>query len=160
MLRIRRMIESDCKYLINFNEGTDEEYLIQWSGGKAYQYPIALEQIINRLQTLPNIIFFTIMKEDEIVGFAELSVRDEKDKIGLISRFILGKQYQGKGIGTEALKYIIDYALLEMKMSKMFLYVYEDNISAIKCYEKAGFLTTNRYEDERNVHEMMWNKSI
>lgn len=154
------MIASDCKYLINFNEGTDKNYLIQWSGGKAYQYPITVEQIINRLETLPNVIFFTIIKEDKIVGFAELSVRDEKDKKGLISRFILGKQYQGKGIGAEALKYMIDYALLEMKMAKVSLLVYEDNISAIKCYEKAGFLTTNRYEDERNVREMMWNKSI
>ena len=158
MLMIRRMIVSDCKHLINFNEGTDKNYLIQWSGGKAYQYPITVEQIINRLETLPNVIFFTIMKEDKIAGFAELSVCDEKDKIGLISRFILGKQYQGKGIGSEALKYMIDYVLLEIKMDKVSLLVFEDNISAIKCYEKAGFLTTNRYEGERNMRVMMWNK--
>lgn len=160
MLQIRKMIETDCKYLETFNEETDEKYLIQWSGGKVYQYPITVEQIANRLYELTNIIFFTIIKEKDIVGFAELSVCDEKDKIGLVSRFILGKQYQGRGFGTESLKYIVEYAISEIGMTKVALRVYEDNTAAIKCYKKAGFIITKRYEYGSIVYEMIWDKRL
>ena len=47
------------------------------------------------------------------------------------------KEYQGKGIGTELMIYTRDY-VKNIGCKEMFLVTNKSNISACKCYEKAG----------------------
>jgi ribosomal-protein-alanine N-acetyltransferase len=47
----------------------------------------------------------------------------------------------GKGFAKEASIKIIDYCFKEIKLSKITLGVVEDNIAAVKLYEKIGFIT-------------------
>ena len=48
-------------------------------------------------------------------------------------------EYQGEGYGTEAIKLLIKYAFEELNVHRVELDVAEDNIRAIKCYQKCGF---------------------
>ena len=54
--------------------------------------------------------------------------------------FIGDDAYTGKGIGTEAARLIIDYGFMELGMNKIFLRVLAENVSAIRSYEKSGFV--------------------
>lgn len=47
---------------------------------------------------------------------------------------------RGKGYGTAAAKLMIRYCFEELKLHRLFLRVYADNIQAIRSYEKAGFI--------------------
>ena len=52
----------------------------------------------------------------------------------------IGKaEYQGKGLGLEAINLIVQYAFNVLKLKRVSLKVYEYNKNAIKCYLKAGF---------------------
>lgn len=53
--------------------------------------------------------------------------------------FIGEEQAQGKGIGTEAAHLMLDIAFEKLKLHKVYLRVFEENIAAWKSYEKAGF---------------------
>ena len=55
---------------------------------------------------------------------------------------------QGKGIGIEATKQILQIAFEELKLERVYLNVLSDNTHAIKMYEKAGFV----YEGEFRHH--------
>ncbi len=53
--------------------------------------------------------------------------------------FIGAKEARGKGYGTAAAKLMIQYCFQELRLHRLFLRVYADNIPAIRSYEKAGF---------------------
>lgn len=45
----------------------------------------------------------------------------------------------GKGIGTEAARLVVNYGFKRLNAHRIWLGVNEDNVGAIKCYEKVGF---------------------
>lgn len=75
----------------------------------------------------------------------------DKDPIGLTyfrnitsidcdwGMYIYDTASRGLGIGQKALSWSIDYARDKLKVNKIKLEVKNDNIAAIKCYEKLGF---------------------
>lgn len=66
----------------------------------------------------------------------------------------------GKGYGTQAAKQMLDYGFETLGLQKIFLRLLEDNIKALKSYEKAGFqLIENRRETvtlEQGVREILF----
>ncbi len=53
--------------------------------------------------------------------------------------FIGEASARGKGYGTAAARLMIRYCFEELKLHRLFLRVYAENIQAIRSYEKAGF---------------------
>lgn len=64
---------------------------------------------------------------------------DNKHHKGEYGIFIGEEEARGKGAGTQAAKLMIQYAFEELKLHRLFLRVFADNLSAVKSYEKAGF---------------------
>lgn len=54
--------------------------------------------------------------------------------------FIGAVDARGKGYGTAAAKLMIRYSFEELKLHRLFLRVYAENLQAIRSYEKAGFV--------------------
>ena len=69
-----------------------------------------------------------IHKIDHAAGSCELGI------------FIGEKGYWNKGYGSEAVDLIKDYVFYILKISKIYLNVYEYNNRAIKVYNKCGFV--------------------
>jgi RimJ/RimL family protein N-acetyltransferase len=53
---------------------------------------------------------------------------------------IFDPAYQGAGVGTYAVRSLCDAAFGELRVSRVELGVYPDNVPAIKCYERCGFV--------------------
>ncbi|KAF7186507.1 putative N-acetyltransferase p20 [Pseudocercospora fuligena] len=58
------------------------------------------------------------------------------------------REYQGRGFGKEAVKWLLDWGFRRAGLHKISLTVYEYNSSAIKLYEKLGFVREARLRDE------------
>lgn len=60
---------------------------------------------------------------------------------------------RGKGIGTKMIKAAVTLAFNELDVERVYAEIYEDNISSIRCHEKAGFILTDRFVDDtgRNI---------
>ena len=46
----------------------------------------------------------------------------------------------GQGVGTIATSLILSYASKNLRLKEVYLYVHPDNLSAIRVYEKCGFI--------------------
>ena len=69
----------------------------------------------------------SLRKINKVKGQAELQIR-----IG--ERF-----YIGKGYGSEAIRLLVNYGFNKLALNEIYLYVFENNLRALKAYEKNNF---------------------
>jgi RimJ/RimL family protein N-acetyltransferase len=62
-------------------------------------------------------------------------------------RILLGPGGQGRGLGTEATRLLLDYAFAHLPLHRIELEVYAFNPRAQRAYEKAGFVVEGRLRD-------------
>lgn len=60
--------------------------------------------------------------------------------------FIGQKEYHNRGIGTLATKQVLDYALQQLGLQQVYLFVRPAHTAAIKVYQKCGFMITEKNE--------------
>lgn len=104
--------------------------------------------------------FFTIKENGHLIGFVELnenspSTVNENYKLE-IDKIYIQNNFCGKNIGSEIINFLCDY-YKNSEFSEMWLTVYENNIRAIKFYEKNNFEEIGEYffqlenESHRNL---------
>ena len=104
------------------------------------------ENLINFINN-KNAYGFIAKNEKQIVGFAYgyTLVRPDGRVDFYLHSIDIMKEYQGNGYGTGLMNFIKKY-VKEIGCRKMFLITNKSNISACKCYEKAGGI--NNADDE------------
>lgn len=90
---------------------------------------------------------FIAKLNNKIVGFAfgYILLKPDGRKIFYLDTIDIMPEYQGKGYGTGLISFARDYAK-SIECNKMYLITNKSNISACKCYEKAG--GRNKADDE------------
>ena len=90
---------------------------------------------------------FIAKTNNKIVGFAfgYILLYPDGRKVFYLHAIDVMPEYQGKGYGTGLISFARDYAKT-IKCYKMYLITNRSNISACKCYEKAGGI--NKANDE------------
>ena len=78
-------------------------------------------------------------------GIHQLSEENQNCFIGIM---IGNKNYWDKGYGTDVIKTLLKYCFTKLKMHKVMLTVFTDNIRAQKCYRKAGFKTLTTFKEQ------------
>ncbi|MDI3517612.1 MAG: diamine N-acetyltransferase [Thermotogota bacterium] len=58
------------------------------------------------------------------------------------------KAYRGKGIAKKSSTLLINYVFNNLPVRKIYLYVFEDNVDAIKLYERLGFEVEGIFKEE------------
>ena len=96
-----------------------------------------LQNMVKTGKTAQFIIYSRTLKKD--VGSVFLRDIDHDNRKAEYGIFIGEDDARGQGIGTAAAELIIKYGFEELKLHKIFLRVFADNMRAIKSYEKAGF---------------------
>lgn len=141
MIRIEPFEADDFNRLIAWIES--EEALIQFAG-PLFTFPLTAWQLDSYLLDPDRKPFKVIsLNETKVIGHAELHFAD--DNIVKLCRILIGdKNYRGKGYCVQIVNELLKFAFNISTVRKADLNVYDWNISAIKCYEKAGFVKNKK----------------
>jgi len=142
----KKLIGKKC-YLSPMNMDDAEKYTAWLNDMEILKYfslypnIISLEnekEILTKLSKEHN-YSIVVPETNELIGscgFVEIDHINQTSEIGI---FIGNKNFWNRGYGTEALSLLMDYGFKALNLHNIMLRVYENNIGAIKCYEKAGF---------------------
>ena len=105
----------------------------------------------------PNSKYFVYKQNNEIVGFAGISIiLDTAD----ITNIVVKKDFRNKGIGNALLNYLIEFCKSK-NLSKINLEVSSNNNIAINLYKKFGFKQVgNRKNYYQNSDGLLFTKTI
>ena len=88
------------------------------------------------------------IEEDGVaVGVALVKDMDEEPACYDLQQFMIDRRYQGRGIGTAALRLILSELEAERKYDCVEVCVKKDDAAALHMYEKAGFEDTGYIDD-------------
>jgi RimJ/RimL family protein N-acetyltransferase len=116
---------------------TGPEMLFQFAGTE-FLYPITQSQVTAYRAKHPDRNFYIGYTPDlNPFAFGEIIPQDNNPRVG---RLLIGDpDMRGKGLGVYFLKLLIGECKKSYAADRVDLYVWEKNMRAIKCYEKAGF---------------------
>lgn len=113
-------------FLVNHGMESTEKYLNSKTASTSME---ELNYIISDKETLSYLGQIDIMNIDWIT------------RIGTLGIVIANEQHLNRGIGSEAIKLLLDYAFKRANLHKIELEVHEFNERAIACYKKCGFVS-------------------
>lgn len=102
------------------------------------------EVLLNTFLEEKNSFGYVAKEDDIIVGFAYgyVLVRPDGLRDFYLHAIDIMENYQKHGYGTELMKYIYAHSK-NIGCRKMFLITNKSNVSACRCYEKAGGISTS-----------------
>ena len=157
MIRLRPYKSCDSKVIEKWIQ--DKEVFMKWGGDRFGEFPVTA-QMIDEKYTRNN---GDCIEEDNFYPWVALD--DENHVVGhFIMRYLNGDNKQlrfgwvivddsrrGKGYGTEMLQKGLKYAFDILGVNTVTIGVFENNVSAHKCYQKVGFA------DKKIVSAEPWN---
>ncbi|MFS0777067.1 GNAT family protein [Neobacillus sp. 3P2-tot-E-2] len=160
MVELRYFERSDFKQLIDWIDSP--AFLLQW-GGPGFDYPLndsKLEKYIenSNYKNAEDLVYKVVdNKTGETIGHISLGKIDRKNKSARIGKVLVGdRNARGKGIGQQMIKEILKIAFDELHLHRVSLGVFDFNVSAIACYEKAGFIKEGLLRDSRKNGDEYW----
>jgi RimJ/RimL family protein N-acetyltransferase len=128
----------------------DEESLVRHANSRviwrnlrdAFPHPYTLSdarrwiEMANPTQPITN---FAIVVEGEAAGGIGLALKDDVFRRSAEIGYWLGEKYWGRGIVTEAVRAVTDYAFASFDLCRVFAGVFEWNPASTRVLEKAGY---------------------
>jgi RimJ/RimL family protein N-acetyltransferase len=131
---------------------TSRRLCIQWSGPH-FSYPlddIQLEKYLSVVEdeAVPDTGFMAILTENgEEIGHVKIGNVDINTGTGSLQFVIIGDiDSRNRGLGRELVRRAVAYGFTALGLRSINLKVFDFNISAYRCYRKAGFEETGAYE--------------
>lgn len=128
------------------------EYLMrQWCADRYEHYPVTpedmnayYEQYIDGETSRA----MTMCDGNEVLGYITLRIPADDSSEQRIGFVIVDDSKRGQGLGKALVNMAVNYATGELRATKVSLGVFENNPSAVHCYEAAGFHRVLRPEAE------------
>lgn len=128
------------------------EYLMrQWCADRYERYPVTLEDMNTyheRNIDGQHSRALTMTDGDDIVGYITLRTPADNHTEQRLGFVIVDDSKRGRGLGKVLVSMAVKYAFEELGAKKVSLGVFENNLSAIHCYEAAGFHRVSLSETE------------
>lgn len=96
---------------------------------------------------------YAIINGNDVVGFIMFDYKPDEKKAE-VWRFMIGKEFQGKGYGTEALSAAVRFIASEKLFTTLQINYVEGNLPAKHLYEKLGFRETGEMEGNETVMKL------
>jgi RimJ/RimL family protein N-acetyltransferase len=112
-----------------------------WSADRYKEFPAQPDEMMEQYKG-ENMYPFTAIVGEEIIGHILLRFPSEDKSVIRFGFIIVDDSKRGKGYGKQMLHLAIDYAQQELGAQKITLGVFDNNPSAIHCYESDGFVVT------------------
>lgn len=149
-MSINCFITGNKIYLRKLHETDANEEYLKWLNDyevtkytESRFYPNTLESLKNYLSSINNNynIAFAIIEttKRKHIGNIKLGNINYIHRFGDIGFIIGDKDFWGKGIATEAIGLVVEYAFKRLNLRRLSAGVYSENIASIKALEKAGF---------------------
>ncbi len=135
----------------------DAEAFARWSRDAEYSrlsdaapaHPFlakSIQEEMSKWEERENGITFVIhtLADDRTIGFVELDGIAWTHGEAFVGIGIGERADWGRGYGTDAMRVLLRYAFTELNLHRLSLTVFEYNPRALRCYEKAGFVTEGR----------------
>jgi diamine N-acetyltransferase len=131
-------------------EKNDVETLYQWINDKELVHynscfkPVSWyehDEWMKNTLTNPSIILFGIrlVENQKLIGTCKLHSINYIDRKAELQIRIGVKEILGKGYGTQVIRQLLEFAFSELNLNKVYLYVFIENVRAVKSYQKVGF---------------------
>ena len=147
---LRHYKASDATTIVSWIKS---EYLMrQWCADRFEYYPVTSEDMNsyhkdyidgNKSHAL------TMYDGDEILGYITLRIPANDSSEQRIGFVIVNDSKRGRGLGKALVSMAVDYAFAKLDANKVSLGVFENNASAIHCYEAVGFRRASRPDIEK-----------
>ena len=128
------------------------EYLMrQWCADRHEHYPVTPEDMNSyheRYIDGQRSRALTMTDDDEIVGYITLRAPADDTTEQRLGFVIVDDSKRGRGLGKTLVSMAVKYAFETLGATKVSLGVFENNPSAIHCYEAAGFHRVSRPDTE------------
>ncbi len=128
------------------------EYLMrQWCADRYERYPVTPEDMNTyheRYIDGQRSRALTMTDSDDIVGYITLRIPADDSTEQRLGFVIVDDSKRGRGLGKVLVSMAVKYAFETLGATKVSLGVFENNISAIHCYEAVGFHRVSRSEIE------------
>lgn len=136
----------------------DTDLIVRWRNSEdvrknfIYQEEFTCESHLQWLEKYVDtgkVVQFIIENEDgKPIGSTYLRDIDTHHNKAEFGIFIGEKLSRGKGLGFRATTLTLCYAWKELNLHRVYLRVLSDNTSAVKAYEKAGFIHEGLLKDD------------
>lgn len=107
-----------------------------------FPYPYTIEDAITFLDLAVNGILghvFGIYENNTFVGCCSLIQQRDVYRINAEIGYWIGEPYWGKGYATDAVRLLLKFAFEELKLLRVYAYIYEYNIGSMQVLKKVGF---------------------
>ena len=121
------------------SEAAARERIAKWSVNEKDDLGLAIETLDDPPVLVGNIGLFDVRTKDR----------------GATLAIALGREYIGRGYGTDAVRVIVAYGFREIGLHRIALSAAPFNPAGIRAYEKAGFVEEGRYR-ESVLHDGHW----
>jgi len=133
-----RMV-TQSKWVAPPSEAAAKERIAKWSANQEVDLGFAIE---------------TLDDPPVLVGNIGLWGAHPKERCATLG-IALGREYVGRGYGTDAVRVIVGYAFRELGLHRIQLDVAPFNPAGIRAYQKAGFVEEGRHR-ESVLHDGRW----
>ena len=96
------------------------------------------------------------LEDMALVGDSSLFDIDHRHQTCALGIAILDPNRRGRGLGTEAVRLVTDYAIHGLEMHNVHLTAYEYNWAGLRAYAKAGFREYGRRRESRLYQGKRW----
>jgi RimJ/RimL family protein N-acetyltransferase len=135
------------------------EFLLQWAG-PIFRFPLDIPQLEEYLAAAgpkpPSRVIFKAVSGTEVVGHIDLDMIDYRNRSGRMSRVLVADAWRGRGAGRAMVQALLDLGFGELGLHRIDLFVFDFNLPAIACYEKAGFAREGHVREARRMGDAFW----
>lgn len=148
-LTLRPYLPSDAATITSWLKS---EYLMrQWCADRYERYPVTPEDM-NAYHAMyidgQRSRALTLTDGDDIVGYITLRIPADDSTEQRLGFVIVDDSKRGRGLGKALVSMAVKYVYETLGATKVSLGVFENNPSAIHCYESAGFRRVSLPETE------------
>jgi len=139
--------------------------LIQWAGPIQFVYPLTVDQLREyaKESTIDNgtrKIFKAVAENGETIGHLEFGAIHREQKTAVLCRVLVVPDARGRGLCTPMIRKGLSIGFRELQLRRIELRVYGFNTTAIRCYEKAGFVREGLLRQTVMVEQECWDTVV
>lgn len=162
MLRLRPYKNCDARTIVTWCK--DEVSFRKWCSDRWESFPITADDMNKKYvdhngdcMDADNFYPMTGFDDGGVVGHLIMRFTDEKKKILRFGFVIVDDSKRGMGYGKEMLELALKYSFEILKVEKVTLGVFDNNMAAYYCYKAVGFREAEMAEEERcNICGETW----